>query len=201
MNEGNVAVALPRRWLCVAASLRDMLRRAVRRTWVPMFVALMCIGLQANPANAAGSTAALYETTLKDTSGKPFDLSRLRGKTTVVNFWASWCGPCVREMPELAVLNDRYAGKKVAFVGIAADSDANVKRFLGNVRVDYLILNAGFEGVELSTKLGNTVHGLPFTVVIDEDGQISYTKLGAISSPELAKALDSSIARRKDARR
>ncbi|MFP3741288.1 TlpA disulfide reductase family protein, partial [Burkholderia sp. SIMBA_019] len=74
---------------------------------------------------------------LPDPAGAELDLSKLRGKTLVVNFWAPWCGPCVEEMPELTALHGEYAQRNVEFVGIGIDSASNIQQFLKKVPVAY----------------------------------------------------------------
>lgn len=108
----------------------------------------------------------------------------------MVNFWASWCGPCVEEMPELVKLSREYEKKGVRFVGIGVDSDQNVKNFLKKVPVDYPIVVSGYAGADLARYFGNTAGALPFTVVIDETGKIRETKLGQIRPDELKRTLD-----------
>jgi thiol-disulfide isomerase/thioredoxin len=109
----------------------------------------------------------------------------------VVNFWASWCGPCVEEMPELSALQREYAKKGVQFVGLGVDSTQNVKTFLQKVKVDYPVYVTGFGGADLAREFGNNAGALPFTVVIDAKGQIRSTKLGQIKPDELKQTLDS----------
>lgn len=135
-------------------------------------------------------TSALYDAKLPDLRARAQSLQQWRGKILVVNFWASWCGPCVREMPALSSLNDRYRAKKVQFVGIAVDTKTNVNQFLKKVTIDYPILIAGFEGTDLAEKLGDKLKGLPFTVIIDADGDVAYRKLGEIDPSVIAGELD-----------
>lgn len=136
----------------------------------------------------------LFHSQLPDPAGTPLDLAQFRGKTVVVNFWASWCGPCVEEMPELTALHKEYAqksGQKVAFLGIGIDSASNIQEFLQKVRVDYPLAVAGFAGTELTRAFGNEAGGLPFTVVIAPDGAVTYRKMGRITADELRKVLPS----------
>src|SRR5580698_9699399 len=79
----------------------------------------------------------LWAAAVTNVDGKPQSLSLLKGHPVVINFWASWCGPCVEEMPSLAQLHREYAKKGIEFVGLGVDSDKNVKAFLQKVPVDY----------------------------------------------------------------
>lgn len=132
----------------------------------------------------------LMNTPLTGTDGKPYQLATYRGQVLVVNFWASWCAPCVREMPTLAGLAHRYAGKGVRFVGIGVDSEKNVQAFLQKTPVNYPIFVSGFGGADLARSFGNTVGALPFTVVIDANGAVRSTKLGEVVPGELERTLD-----------
>lgn len=141
-------------------------------------------------APASGAVAQLLSAPLQDVAGKHQTLAPYKGRVLVVNFWASWCGPCVAEMPELVRLHDQYAKKGIEFIGIGVDSSQNVQNFLKKIPVDYPILVSGFGGADLARSLGNTAGALPFTVVIDANGAVRSTKLGQVTPAELSKTLD-----------
>ncbi|PLZ01637.1 redoxin [Burkholderia sp. WAC0059] len=161
--------------------------------FVAFFAAPWAIGT-ADAASAAGQPGAvgqLWSAAVTNTAGQPQSLNRFKGHPVVVNFWASWCGPCVREMPELSSLQREYAKKGVQFVGLGVDSATNVKAFLQKVPVDYPVYIIGFGGADLARAFGNNAGGLPFTVVIDAKGTVRATKLGEIQPAELRHTLDS----------
>lgn len=139
------------------------------------------------------SSAPLYAATVVDTDNKPVTLDSLRGKPLVINFWARWCGPCRKEIPDLVEMDARYRGKGLVIVGIAiedADSREAVRDFARAYEVDYRILLAGVgKGVELMKALGNDKAGLPFTVVIDRNGKMVARKLGAMSKADMEAAI------------
>jgi len=139
---------------------------------------------------ASGAVAQLLEAPLRDIDDHPKTLAPYKGRVLVVNFWASWCGPCVAEMPELVQLHHAYQKKGIQFVGIGVDSRQNVQNFLKKIPVDYPILVSGFGGADLARSLGNTAGALPFTVVIDANGVVRSTKLGQVVPGELSKTLD-----------
>lgn len=132
----------------------------------------------------------LWTAPVTNVDGKPQSLSLLKGHPIVVNFWASWCGPCVEEMPALSQLQREYAAKGIQFVGLGVDSDKNVQAFLQKVKVAYPVYVTGFGGADLARAFGNTAGGLPFTVVIDASGKIRSTKLGQIDPQALKQTLD-----------
>lgn len=144
-----------------------------------------------NPADPELSTThPLYGLNFPTPDNEPYPLSALVGKVTVVNFWGTWCPPCVEEMPEL---NELYLKelqpKGVEMVGIAVDSPSNIRDFLQKTSVSYPILMAGFGGTELAKSLGNTQGGLPFTVILDEKGKVLLTKAGRIQMDTIRNTL------------
>jgi len=158
---------------------------------------LGALALQSTPAIAAAAPSVqpnavgqLWSAAVTNTDGKPQSLAAYKGHPVVVNFWASWCGPCVAEMPELSALSREYAKKGIQFVGVGVDSAANVKAFLQKVKVQYPVYIAGFGGADLARAFGNNAGGLPFTVVIDAKGTVRATRLGQIKPDELRQTLD-----------
>jgi thiol-disulfide isomerase/thioredoxin len=132
----------------------------------------------------------LWKAQLQTAAGTKQSLAAFKGKPVVVNFWASWCGPCVKEMPTLAALHREYEKKGITFIGLGVDSEKNVNAFLQKVPVDYPIYIAGFGGADLARSFGNNAGALPFTVVIDAKGVIRSTKLGEVDPKELKATLD-----------
>ena len=129
--------------------------------------------------------AALYAQSMNDAAGTPHALSQWKGKALVVNFWAPWCTPCVKEMPELAALATDSAAKNIHVIGIGIDSPSNIAEFAAKVKVSYPLYVAGMSGTELSREFGNTSGSLPYTVLIDADGKIRKTYLGQLKFDQL----------------
>jgi thiol-disulfide isomerase/thioredoxin len=145
----------------------------------------------AQPGSTQSAVSQLWGASVTSVDGKPQTLTALKGHPIVVNFWASWCGPCVEEMPELSQLQRDYAKKGIQFVGLGVDSDKNVQAFLQKVKVAYPVYVTGFGGADLARAFGNTAGGLPYTVVIDAKGNVRSTKLGQIDPKALKQTLDS----------
>jgi thiol-disulfide isomerase/thioredoxin len=124
---------------------------------------------------------------LPDLSGREFSLAALRGKAVALNFWATWCPPCIKEMPQLDRFQREFAARGWQVLGLAVDRPQPVRDFLVRTPVGYTIAMAGFEGSELTRQLGNSAGGLPFTVVLARDGRIIHRKLGETSFDELAR--------------
>jgi thiol-disulfide isomerase/thioredoxin len=145
----------------------------------------------AQPDSHQSAVQQLWAAPVTNVDGKPQSLSLLKGHPIVVNFWASWCGPCVEEMPELSQIQREYAKKGIQFVGLGVDSEKNIQAFLQKVKVAYPIYVTGFGGADLARAFGNNAGGLPFTIVIDAKGNIRSTKLGQIDPAELRQTLNS----------
>jgi thiol-disulfide isomerase/thioredoxin len=118
--------------------------------------------------------------------GKRLALADHRGRPLVLNFWATWCPPCVREMPALDRFQRDFAATGWHVVGLAADELGPVREFLTRTPVSFPIGLAGFGGVELSRRLGNLSGGLPFTLVFGLDGTVVQRHMGETSYDQLA---------------
>ena len=137
----------------------------------------------AMPADPA--VARLMQTSLPDANNQPHRLSDWKGKVLLVNFWAPWCPPCVEEMPELVGLQSEMTDKNLQIVGIGIDSPSNIKQFSEKHHISFPLLVAGMQGTELSRELGNQAGGLPFTVLLDANGQVRQTYLGKLNMDKL----------------
>ena len=131
------------------------------------------------------AVANLYATSLADLAGKPQPLAQWKGKPLLVNFWASWCAPCVSEMPELSELAAKDGGKHFNVIGIGIDSPTNLAEFARKIKISYPLYVGGMGGTDLARGLGNANGGLPFTVLIGADGQVRKTYLGRLKFDQL----------------
>jgi len=133
-----------------------------------------------------GEHAKLLAATFEDLEGKPAPLAQWRGKTLVVNFWATWCGPCREEMPEFVKAQTEFAGKGLQFVGLAVDRKAPVERFIKEIGVNYPVLLADVAWLEAVKTMGNPQGVLPFSLVIAADGQLMLRRVGRLKYSEVA---------------
>lgn len=134
------------------------------------------------PEQAQAAADAIMALTLPDLDGRPQAMAQWRGKVLVVNYWASWCAPCVEEMPAFSRLQQQYATKGVQFIGIGVDEVENLRKFVRTTPVAYPLLvgdAAGTQAPDLQIK------GLPYTLVIDRDGRIAGGRLGRFDEPTL----------------
>ena len=134
------------------------------------------------PATAAQQSGAV-DLVLPDLDGKPQRLSQWRGQRVLVNFWATWCGPCRKEMPALSAAQAKHP--QVRIVGVAMDQPQAVRDYLRQTPVDYPVLIGIDASPDPSQALGNQVGALPYSVLLGPDGRIVQTRLGPLDAGEL----------------
>jgi len=146
-------------------------------------------GTLSTPPGAVGDPLpdGFWDLSFDTPDGQQLHLRSLAGRPFVLNFWATWCPPCVREMPELDRFQQGHATQGWQVIGLAVDGPTPVREFLAKVGVGFRVGLAGFGGTELSRALGNTAGGLPFTVVVDAQGRIRQRKMGETHHDELAE--------------
>ena len=150
---------------------------------------------QAVPSLAAGSIDRLFASSLNDTNGKAQAFAQWKGKTLVVNFWATWCPPCREEMPAFSQLQTKYAANGIQFVGIALDSLDNVRDFSRQFPVTYPLLLGEATATDLARQLGDAQLALPYTLVLSPDGEVRLRQLGRLSELELEAVLQQTTGR------
>lgn len=128
---------------------------------------------------------ALWSAEFERPDGSPLKLVDFKNRPLVINFWATWCTPCVEEMPLLNAFFQENADKNWQVLGLAIDQPSAVKRFLTQHPVDYPIGMAGLNGTALMSALGNEEGGLPFTLVIDSQGGLLQRKLGKLQESDI----------------
>ncbi len=121
-----------------------------------------------------------------ETAPRTLTMASFRGQPLLLNFWGTWCPPCVKEMPELDRFARDHAAQGWRVLGLAVDNARAVREFLRRTPVSYAIAMAGFEGSELARRLGNTQSGLPFTVAFDRRGRVAKLKAGETNAAEMA---------------
>jgi thiol-disulfide isomerase/thioredoxin len=138
----------------------------------------------------SGSGAAeLLARTFPDSHGKPRRLMEWQGRVVVCNFWATWCEPCREEVPLLIETREKYAPQGLEIVGISIDRVDKVKDFASKFKIGYPLLIADASALDLMKALGNAAGALPFTVILDRAGAVTYRKLGLLKAAELEKAI------------
>jgi thiol-disulfide isomerase/thioredoxin len=135
---------------------------------------------------AEGALDLLWRQRFEAPGGEAVAMSTWQGRKLVLNFWATWCPPCVEELPMLDAFFRAQQSRGWHVVGLAVDQPAAVRQFLKKLPLGFPVGVAGLEGMALAKTLGNATGGLPFTVVIDAQGQIVQRKLGKVTEADLA---------------
>ena len=117
--------------------------------------------------------------------GQTLTMHSMHGKPLLLNFWASWCPPCIEELPLLSNFFKENSANGWQVLGLAVDELDPVKRFLAHSPLSFPVALAGISGIELSKSLGNLIGGLPFTVVIDPTAKVIHRKMGKVTPDEL----------------
>jgi thiol-disulfide isomerase/thioredoxin len=130
------------------------------------------------------------EVTLADRDGQPRSLSDWDGKPLVINFWATWCAPCRREIPMLNALARDKAAEGVTVIGIAIDFREEVLKYLETTQIDYPVLIGEQDGMAAARAFGMESIGLPFTAFTDRQGRIATIHVGELHRPQAEVILD-----------
>lgn len=142
--------------------------------------------LQLQPVMSEAETA-FWAGAFEGPNGEAVRVADFRGKPLLVNFWATWCPPCVHELPLLNAFQNANRAKGWQVLGLAVDQPSAVRSFLQKLPLNFTVGMAGFAGTELSRSLGNPTGGLPYTVVFDASGALVHRKIGQVSEEDLAQ--------------
>lgn len=146
-----------------------------------------------SPGTAAAVTPVTAEPlthwSFNDLDGRERHMSEWAGKVLVVNFWATWCPPCRKEIPAFIALQERHAADGVQFVGIALDRVDAVREYATTTGMNYPVLVGETAVADYMRALGNTIGALPFSVLIGRDGTILETHQGEWHEADVERAL------------
>jgi cytochrome c biogenesis protein CcmG/thiol:disulfide interchange protein DsbE len=160
---------------------------------IAVFVVILALALfRTNQSQPTSGPAPDFQLTLFDgyagnAGQNPVNLSDLKGKVVVLNFWASWCIPCAEEAEELQAVYEQYKDKDVVFLGVDwTDIEGDALNYLNRFGITYA------NGPDLQTRIGPRYHisGVPETYVIDRDGNVQFTKISPITVAELSGVID-----------
>ncbi len=127
--------------------------------------------------------------TLANSKGEFVSSSDFAGKTILLNFWATWCDPCRREMPMLVDLQRKHGPSGLQVVGIALDDQESVKSFISTYGISYPVLVGEADVFKTSADYGNTEGVLPYSVLVDSEGIIRWKHVGVIKHDKITELL------------
>ncbi len=149
--------------------------------------------MQSNQAKQQANDQIVLQEFLKgpwnDQNAKEIDTTKWQGKTLVINFWGSWCPPCVEEMPMLADVSKELNPQETLLIGLGIDSPSNIRDFFVKTPIPYQIVLGGLYGSNWGKRLGNEQGALPYTVILSPEGKVTFSKLGKITKDELISGL------------
>jgi peroxiredoxin len=131
---------------------------------------------------------------LDDLDGKEHRLSEFHGKRVLINFWASWCAPCLAEMPALQAGQHKFGDQGAIVLGIAMDDPERVRAFLAHHPTDYPILIGQMDSPSTSLRFGDLDEVLPFSVLLDQQGRVLAVHRGSLDTAQLAQWLSPTTA-------
>jgi len=137
-----------------------------------------------------GVFSQIPDFTLPNLDGNSWRAEEWRDKILVINFWATWCPPCRKEMPLFVKLQEQFADKGVLFVGIAIDDQEAVQNFVDTHGIEFPVLLGEEKALELSAQLGDRFNALPYTVVADRGGKILLRLAGEMRETRLRPLLE-----------
>ena len=139
------------------------------------------------PHGSAGDPApeGFWGLSLKTPEGAALDVAQFQGKPLLLNFWATWCPPCVEELPLLNRFYADHRAKGWQVVGLAIDQPSNVRQFLARLPLEFPVALGGLAGSDIGRALGNDKGGLPFSVLFGADGNILKRKIGQLTAQDL----------------
>ena len=129
--------------------------------------------------------------TLGDLSGNPVSAAEFDGQVVLVNFWATWCTPCIEEMPMLSSLHQIYSDRGFEVVGIALDDPEKAVDFVAQLEIDYPVLVGTTDAILVGRRFGNRAGMLPYSVLVDSEGIVRWSHLGALDREELETRIQS----------
>lgn len=155
-------------------------------------------GGAAAPANDAQVGVPAPPFSLPDLEGRERHLDEWSGRVVVLNFWATWCAPCLEEIPMFIEAQRQHGDAGLQFVGVALDEPDAVRRFSERLGINYPLLVDAAAGMQVIGRYGNMMSVLPYTVLIDREGRIQEAQAAALDARTLEQWLDTWLHREQE---
>ena len=153
---------------------------------VKKLILLIALMVSIVPMRASSEPFPLDSYRFEDLDGASHPLSEWAGQVIALNFWATWCSPCLQEMPELVSLQETFGARGLQFVGLAVETGAEqVRAVADRLGVNYPVLMDEDGALELAAVLGNQDAAMPFTVIFDRQGEVVFTRKGTVKFEEV----------------
>lgn len=130
------------------------------------------------------------EFAMMDIEGNIRNIKDWDGQIVLLNFWATWCPPCLEEIPGFIEIQQELDNRGFQIIGVAVDNEEDVREFANEMAMNYPILAGEMEAIELSQRYGNTIGGLPFSAIIDKNGKVTHTIMGELTKDRLISILE-----------
>ena len=131
----------------------------------------------------------MFDFFLENIEGETISIGEFRGEKTLINFWATWCRPCRKEMPMLNGVFLSQDPSDFSVVGIAIDKPEKVKQFVAELGIDFPIMVGQSEAYDVMKDLGNEALTLPYTILIDEEGEVVWSKNTELKHSDMDEVL------------
>jgi len=146
--------------------------------------AIQASSLAAMSATTNGDSiigSARPDFSLADVAGEMRNIGEWDGKVIAINFWATWCPPCIKEIPEFIAIQQKYQAQGLQFIGIALQRPEEVTEFMQTHGMNYPVLAGEMEVIKIAESYGNDIGALPYTVIVDRQGLIHFVKRGPLA--------------------
>lgn len=155
-----------------------------------LIITILFMSLQAISLHAQESDYRRPEFSLADLQGVERSISEWDGKALLINFWATWCIPCKREIPMLNDLTMEYRGRDFEVLGIAVDTTENIQKFIQTIPLEYETLADEDKSQDVAFQFSNSFLVLPFTIFLDHQGRIFWMQVEEVHREEIDIILD-----------
>lgn len=161
------------------------------RTWTIVSLVFLLISVGSASVNAETTKKPLPALTLNDLDGRRHELSDWRGKVILLNFWATWCGPCQTEIPSFIRYQAEYGERGLQIVGVGLDETRKLRNYVRTVGINYPVLQAAPERqYTLLNQWGDPFGVLPYTVILSRDGRLVFMQLGIFNDEAFKRIVE-----------